>query len=336
MASGDTSGRLFGTVQPADPFDPEKDADILKKAMKGLGTDEKAIIDIVSHCSNQQRQELKKMFKTMFGKDLIKELKSELSGDFEQMVVALFMTPPQYDAWSLRKAMKGAGTKESVLTEMLCTRTNSEIREMINIYKTEIGRDLEKDISSETSGHFKNLLISCLQANRAELTPAQQEQAKKDGPMAVVNHDQAREDAKALYKAGEGKLGTDESTFLKILAIRHIYQLQQVFKEYEKLTGHTILKAIEAEFSGDIESGMKAVAQCAMNLQEYFADKLQKAMKGAGTDEGSLMRVVVSRSEIDLGNIKMIYEKKYGQPLAKTVKSETSGDFGKLLLKIIR
>lgn len=336
MASVGTAERLFGTVKPADPFNPEKDAEILKKAMKGLGTDEKAIIHIVSHCNNQQRQEIKKMFKTMFGKDLIKELKSELSGDFEELVLALFMAPPQYDAWALRKAMKGAGTKESVLVEVLCTRTNAEIQEIITIYKTEIGRDLEKDISSETSGHFRRLLISCLQANRAELTPAQMEQVNQEGPMAVIDLDQAREDAKALYKAGEGKLGTDESTFLKILALRHTYQLQQVFREYEKLTGHSIIKAIDAEFSGDIKSGLKAVAQCAINRQEYFAEKLEKAMKGLGTDEGSLTRVIVSRSEIDLGNIKMIYEKKYGRPLAAAVKSETSGDFGRLLLELIR
>ena len=39
-------------------------------------------------------------------------------------------------------------------------------------------------------------------------------------------------------------------------------------------------------------------AQCAINRQEYFADRLEKAMKGIGTDEGSLIRVIVSRSEV--------------------------------------
>jgi len=38
--------------------------------------------------------------------DLISELKSELSGHFEQVILALLMTPSEYDAYELRSAMK--------------------------------------------------------------------------------------------------------------------------------------------------------------------------------------------------------------------------------------
>ena len=78
--------------------------------MKGLGTDEKTIIQVLANRSNKQRQELKKTYNQMFGKDLVKELKSEISGDFKDAIEGLMMTQAEFDAFSFKKAMSGLGT----------------------------------------------------------------------------------------------------------------------------------------------------------------------------------------------------------------------------------
>lgn len=51
------------------------------------------------------------------------------------------------------------------MIEILCTRTNQEIRDIVNCYKSEFGRDIEEDIRSDTSGHFERLLVSMCQVS---------------------------------------------------------------------------------------------------------------------------------------------------------------------------
>ncbi len=42
------------------------------------------------------------------------------------------------------------------------------------------------------------------------------------------------------------------------------------------------------------------LVMCMRSRPAYFAEKLYKSMKGAGTDDDTLVRVVVSRSEVQL------------------------------------
>ena len=56
------------------------------------------------------------------------------------------------------------------------------------------------------------------------------------------------------------------------------------------------------------------------NRANYFAQRLSAAMKGWGTDDDALVRIIVSRCEIDLATIKYEYEKIYGKTLLSDVK----------------
>ena len=61
--------------------------------------------------------------------DMEEGMKSKLGGilkghDFQHLVLALLDEPAVFDARCLREAMKGLGTDERTLIDILCTRTN--------------------------------------------------------------------------------------------------------------------------------------------------------------------------------------------------------------------
>ncbi|XP_013860554.1 annexin A11a isoform X2 [Austrofundulus limnaeus] len=308
-----------GTIRDFPGADPLKDVEVLRKAMKGFGTDEQAIIELLGSRSNAQRVPLLRAYKTSYGKDLIKDLHSELSGDFRKLVMATLKSPAQFDASELRESIKGAGTDEACLIEILSSRSNAEIKEISRIYKQEYKKTLEDDIQNDTSGHFRRLLIALAQGNRDE--------------REAVDLSLAQQDAQALYAAGEKKLGTDESKFNAILCARSKTHLRTVFYEYQRMCGRDIESSISREMSGDLESGMLAVVKCIKNTPAYFAERLHKAMKGMGTKDRTLIRIMVSRSEVDILDIRQEYLRNYGKSLYTAISGDTSGDYKKLLLK---
>uniref|UniRef100_A0A8C7CX06 Annexin n=1 Tax=Oncorhynchus kisutch TaxID=8019 RepID=A0A8C7CX06_ONCKI len=297
-----------GTVIPYPLFSADGDAGILDKAIKAKGVDENTIIDVLVKRSNAQRQQIKASYQKASGKPLETALKSALNGELEDVVLALLKTPAQYDAQQLKLAMKGLGTDEDTLIEILASRTNKEIKEIKKAYQEEYKNELQNDIKSDTGGDFRNALLSLCKGTRNE--------------DFIVNQELAESDAKALYEAGEKKKGTDCSVFIDILTTRSAPQLRQ--GECDSTALCELNKITDSEL----------LVYHTLYKPAFFAERLNLAMKGKGTRTKILTHVMVSRSEVDMARIKQEYKKTFGKTLYQDILNDTNGDYEKILLAL--
>ncbi|CAN4092696.1 unnamed protein product [Withania somnifera] len=229
--------------------------------------------------------------------------------------------PAGRDAILVRQALSADTIDLRAATEVICSRTTSQIAHFKQLYHSMNGTYLEHDIELHASGDHKKLLLAYVSTTRYE------------GPevdRATVDHD-----AKALYKAGEKKLGTDEKTFIRIFSERSRAHLAAVSAAYHSMYSRTLKKAVKSETSGLFEFGLLTILQCAENPAKFFAKELHKAMKGLGTNDTTLIRIIVTRTEIDMQYIKAEYQRKYKKSLNDAVHSETSGDYRTFLLSLL-
>eukprot|EP00051_Salpingoeca_urceolata_P030837 m.9728 g.9728 ORF g.9728 m.9728 type:complete len:928 (-) comp3586_c0_seq2:255-3038(-) len=311
----------LGGLRPYPNQDPDQDAKMMRKAMKGLGTNEKMLLTIVGSRTNHQRILTAQAYCTNYKRDLYKDVKSETSGNFRNLLLALLMPPERFLALAVNQAIKGLGTDDASLMETLCPRTNEEMVLMKQEYQTMFGRDMVGDIKSDTSGSYQKLLMSLAASDRDESNH--------------VDLDLAKDDALRLYNAGEEKVGTDEGVFIEVLTQRNFAQLRATFEAYSKLDDYDIEKSIARETSGKFKKALLLIVKAARSQPDLFAELLHQAMKGAGARHGSLIRVVVSRSEIDIKDISKAFASKYKHTLEQVVRSETSGDYRKLLMELL-
>ena len=70
------------TIRMIANFDPSTDAALLRKAMKGFGTDEQSIINVLANRTNQQRQRIIISFQQAYGKVRIERVLEFVSKSF--------------------------------------------------------------------------------------------------------------------------------------------------------------------------------------------------------------------------------------------------------------
>lgn len=203
--------------------------------MKGFGTDEKTLIRVLADKDPNQIEYIRSAFERDFGRNLVEDMRKETSSWFQKTLMQLGRGPLQADVHLLHEAMNGPGTKEVVLNDVLLSRSNADIKAIKNAYYSTFKRSLEDvvkgDLSFKTERHF----VIVLGANRAE-------------DSAPVDQRQVDDDVLQLYKATEGKMGTDEILVCSILSQRNNDQIRAI--------GH----AYKQKFKKDFESVIKSVS----------------------------------------------------------------------------
>jgi annexin A7/11 len=302
--------------------DPKKAATALYEAMKGFGTNEKKIIDTLVGLDVETIQQVREEFSNQYHKDLIKEIKSETSGNFERALVALLQAPVEYDAWLIHDAIQGLGTNDSQLIEVLVTRHPDHLKKVTAFFQNAYGQSVDEWVAGDTSGDYKIYLLSLADANR-------------DSNAAPVSAEKAKEDAQKLFRAGEGTLGTDEKVFIDIFAKRSWKHIRKVAEDYATLYSHSLHTALEKEFNGDLFRALKWTLEFVENRQAFFAKRIHQSFAGLGTHDKDLVRIMISRGHVDLYEISQEYTTIYGKSLKEALHSELSGDYRTLMEKLL-
>ncbi|XP_054706475.1 annexin A13-like [Uloborus diversus] len=311
----------MATVVFHHPFDSESDAIALKEALKLIGKNgDDTLIHILGNRTNEQRKRIMETYKSMFDEDLKDTLLGKLTGNFQRTMELLLIPLAEYYAKLLRRAIYGPGKDEDLLLEILCTITNIQMSQIKEIYQRKFGKTLEDSIKNDCQTQFKQMLLLICKGERNE---------------GVVSLDKVRNDAEALFEAGEANWATDDAAYNTLFATESYEHLRFVFQEYEDITGRTLSEAIESETSGHLKRALLTIVRCVENTPAYFARKLHRVLKGSTKDPKTLMRIVVSRCEIDMVFIKAEYQKKFKDNLADIIKGNDPDNFEKLLVTLV-
>ncbi|XP_038848642.1 annexin A2-like [Salvelinus namaycush] len=142
----------------------------------------------------------------------------------------------------------------------------------------------------------------------------------------------SEKDARDIQTALESK-DRDMNTLVRILTNRNNAQRQSIAESYHNLTQKELCPALKKALSGGPEQLMLGLM---MTPSQFDAHRLRQTMEGIGTDEESLLAVLCTKSPQQLKDATIAYKQEFGRYLENDLISETSKDFTKLVLAILK
>lgn len=294
---------------------PKDAADRMHGALFGKNKEE-TCLDIVINNPLDRRLEIAKVYQETYGKELYEDIKSKLSGHFKELCGYLFLSPNEYNAKMLKRGFKGLSVDEALIFEILCGHTVAEYQEMGEAFKNETGKELPKLVEKSFSGALKKALLLMLETER-RINP---------------NPDKAQCEqlADSLIAIHPDKWVDNEEVFRDVFLCCSPEELIMISRFYYKKTGTLLTDVIDKKLSGKNKTFLRELFYILIIPHELFAEKIYLAIKGLGTNNAILNRVLASRCNIDMPEIREIYQTKYGKPMKDDIIGDTSGIYQKL------
>jgi len=215
---------------------------------------------------------------------------------------------------SSKRPVRELEQKKKYITDVLAPASNKEILDVFHADPSAVAA-VTDDVKH---GDFAKVINQLLKGKRDESTQ--------------VNEAEAERVCDQIYKAGEGKIGTDETTFTEILTTRSPAFLKRVSYHYAAKHKHSLEQAVKKETSGHFEEVLVALLK---TKHEYFADRFLTAVKGLGTDDPFLCYAFGVLSREDLAQVAKVFQERHNKSLAKEIADDVSSHYGDLIKMLL-
>ena len=283
----------------------------LHKAIEENNEDE--IIEIICSKSQSEIKDLNNQYEIIYEAKLKEELEKILKGKLKDLIEALLQDPIEYDANEVYKAIKGFGTDDDALIEIISTRTPDRLKEVSKKYFEMRNNTMDFDIENDTSQAYGKLITNMSKGERSE--------------NPYPNIKKIKEICNELTKEiGGGKINKD--IYVKYFSELSLFELRMLYRVFEKEKDTNIIEFINEKFGSDSRNLYKAFFAFLVDPYKYFAERIHL------WKDDIVIRVIVSQRDC-LDEIKTKYKGIYDKNLVDDIKENTKDGFQKALLKIV-
>jgi len=281
---------------------------------------EDSIISILSTTTNLDRQIIRLFYRKKFSNPIQTDIQMQLSSDLRDLVLDMFDLPYEYDARELHSALTSLKTDVNTINEIIITRPRSHLILVQKIYKKFYNIALKNDIQNLSDKNYAEFLIAIL-ASQRPMNP-------------TIQIKEAYDIAKDIIKNSVKQYGKNVDLFKQVFIDKSREDLILISRAFFDLYKKNFYEIIDKEISGKNKKLIKDILFGLITPAQWFAKKAYKAMKGPGTDDNTLCRVIISRAEIDMDEIRDYYFRDWNTDLRNDIDGECSGAYGKILMNL--
>ncbi|KAI5008570.1 annexin D3-like [Hordeum vulgare subsp. vulgare] len=316
---------------PSPVPSPSDDAEGIRKALQGWRADKEALVRILARRTAAQRSAIRRAYAFLFREPLLNSFRQRLSRqycpvtvDFWKAIILWTMDPAERDANLVHGALRrrGDGDHLAVLVEVSCASDPDHLVAVRRAYRSLFGCSVEEDLAScpALQQPLRKMLVSLVSSYRY------------GGDR--VDADVAKLEASQLSEAVRKKQPHHDEV-VRILSTRSKPQLRATFRRYREDHGTDIVDDIDSRCSSQFARTLKSAVWCLTSPEKHFAEMIRESVVGLGTYEDMLTRVVVSRAEVDMEQIKEEYRARFKTTVTCDVVDDTSFGYKDILLALV-
>eukprot|EP00111_Clytia_hemisphaerica_P002677 TCONS_00007569-protein len=303
-------------------FNALKDAQAIGKALLQKKRNVEGILQFLTTRNNAQRQLVIREFFRRYRRDLVDDLR-KLGPYFENITLALLLANEIYDAVSLFAGINHMDQAKGVdiIISVLCSRQNDEVAIIRRAFQGIFGLNLIEELEKMTVGFCQDMLCLIAECQRDESQNIEQRKVTQDAQNLYESLLHRPPDCKAIAN---------------IFGTRNFIHINHVCDEFLRINKADILEAIETTLVGTFKEAVTAIICNTRDAPMYFCERIYKCMAYEPPDYSNLIRDVVSRSEVDLAIIKVLYRRTYGRTIYSMIEKDHDFREKKILLDVVK